>query len=176
MSLDGYHDFGSSLDTQEDAPPSTIPSASSSSSSSRSASGFEKRGVTLLLLQRLRDCALSRDQTKGVWTIGRMNSLIIGNHEILKPGCRYGDNIDVASTITYASQSSLIDMLQKDHRTTRHPVLGVTYDEVVREKSNVFLSFAYSGDFFESLILWSYFSRGTLVWIRRQLRFGSILL
>ncbi len=134
MSLDGYHDFGSSVDTQKDAPPSTIPSASSSSSSSRSASGFEKRGVTLLLLQRLRDCALSRDQTKGVWTIGRMNSLIIGNHEILKPGCRYGDNIDVASTITYASQSSLIDMLQKDHRTTRHPVLGVTYDEVVREK------------------------------------------
>jgi hypothetical protein len=39
--------------------------------------------------------------------------------------------------------------LQKDHRTTRHPVLGVTYDEVVRKKSNVFLSFAYSSDFFE---------------------------
>jgi len=75
----------------------------------------------------------------------------VGDHEILKPdSCRFRNDpgFDPPSTLTYDDRCSLIDLLQKHYLdTNRHPVLGLTYKEVVGAKANIFLSFAYMDNF-----------------------------
>ena len=46
---------------------------------------------------------------------------------------------------------SLIEVLKTHHKdaSTRHPTLGVCYDEVVGTQATKFCSFAYNGDFFQ---------------------------
>ena len=110
---------------------------------------FEKRGVTLRLLQIVRDLALLKKE-KSFWSIGALSAHLNGNHEILQAENRWG-NIDASRTLTYSAQSSLVDMLRKFHSKSAggipHPQLQVTYDEVVGEKANIFLSFAYSSNY-----------------------------
>ena len=60
----------------------------------------EKRGATLKLFQAYRKLTLSRNKDPSYWTIARVSALINGNHEILKPNCRFG-NVDPASTLTH---------------------------------------------------------------------------
>jgi tetratricopeptide (TPR) repeat protein len=55
------------------------------------------------------------------------------------------------SCVTYHAELSFIDLLKELHTTVPHPLLNVTYDQVVGEKSNIFISFAYGDDFFELL-------------------------
>ena len=81
----------------------------------------------------------------GAW--GRISSELLGTYEILTENCRWGD-IDVESTLTGPSQCSLIDLLQEMHPVSPHPLLNVTYDEVVGN-ANVFASFAYMTDYFD---------------------------
>jgi tetratricopeptide (TPR) repeat protein len=104
-----------------------------------SSSNFEKRGVSLRLLQSVRDFALSCNDSEEYWTIGRLSALIIGNHEILGVNNRWGVSSDqVDATLTYRTRSSLVEML-----------LGVSYFDAVAEKAIVFLSFAYSANYIE---------------------------
>jgi len=49
----------------------------------------------------------------GYWTVSKVTSLIIGNHEILQENNRWG-SVDILSTITGQSQCSLIDTLQRN--------------------------------------------------------------
>lgn len=115
-----------------------------------SRSKFEKRGVSLRLLQCVRDFALSYNNSEEYWTIGRLSALIIGNHEILKADNRWGVTSDqVDATITSSTRSSLIEMLKINYVDSPHPVLGVKYFDVVAEKANVFFSFAYSTNYIE---------------------------
>ena len=107
---------------------------------------FEKRGVTLSLLQAVRDLALSIKPNPDYWSIGRLSAALVGNHEILKPSNRWG-KINPEDTLTHADQCSLIEVLRKHHSVNPHPKLGMTYAEV--GKANVFISFAYSSDFME---------------------------
>ena len=55
------------------------------------------------------------------------------------------------STLTYSERCSLIEMLRRKHPDSgcKHPQLDVCYEEVVGNKANVFVSFAYSDNFFE---------------------------
>ena len=85
--------------------------------------------------------------SQGFWSIGRVSALINGNHEILDPASRWGA-MDPSSTLTYAAQCSLIDLLRRHHSTDPHPLLNVTYEQVVGQ-ATVFLSFAYQSDFVE---------------------------
>lgn len=112
---------------------------------------FEKRGVALRLFQTVRDLAIARDATEGVWTIGRVSALLVGNHEILKSTCRWGSDINTSETLTFSDQCSLIDSLWRHYRdnTDLHPKLGVAYEQVVGAHANIFVSFAYSSDFVE---------------------------
>jgi len=115
-----------------------------------SSSRFEKRGVSLRLLQSVRDFALLYNDSEEYWTIGRLSALIIGNHEILGVNNRWGVSSDqVDKTLTSCTRSSLIDMLRMNYIDSPHPLLGVSYVDVVAEKANVFLSFAYSANYVE---------------------------
>ena len=87
---------------------------------------FEKCGFTLQLFTIVRDLALARNSTEGFWSIGAISAFLNGNHEILKPGNRWGD-VDASSTLTFEGQCSLVDLLQQRHSEEPHPVLGVTY-------------------------------------------------
>ena len=89
---------------------------------------FEKRGVTLKLLQSVRDHALRVDLSDS-WTVGKVSAFIVGNHEILKENCRWG-RVDVEATLTFRSRGSLINLLKKDYptRDRPHPLLGVSYE------------------------------------------------
>ena len=109
---------------------------------------MEKRGFTLRFMTIVRDLALQRNSTKSFWSIGAISAFLNGNHEILKPGNRWGD-VDASSTLTFDGQCSLVDFLQQKHSGEPHPVLGVTYEQVVGAKATVFLSFAYTSDFIE---------------------------
>ena len=42
--------------------------------------GFEKRGVSLDLMEAVCAFALSLNAEPGYWTIGRLGALIVGNH------------------------------------------------------------------------------------------------
>jgi len=77
-----------------------------------------------------------------------VSALLNGNHEILKEGNRWGTNIDPTTTLTYADQCSLIEVLRIHHETVPHPLLGVTYSECVG-MATIFLSFAYQSDHME---------------------------
>ena len=86
---------------------------------------------------------------QGFWSIGRVSALINGNHEILDPLSRWGA-VDPSSTLTYAAQCSLIDLLRRQHSTDPHPSLNVTYEQAV-SRATVFLSVAYESNYFELL-------------------------
>ena len=116
----------------------------------------EIRGVKLIVFQAVRDYALTLNPDKNYWSIERVLALIVGNHEILKTGCRFGADTDPETTLTFISKDwggpcSLIDMLQRKYfdSSHRHPVLNTSYEEAVGVDANVFLSFAYSDNFFE---------------------------
>ena len=113
----------------------------------------DTRGVKLIVFQAVRDYALALNPDKNYWSIERVLVLIVGNHEILKTGCRFGDDTDPETTLTFTRGkcSSLVDMLQRDHfdSSHRHPVLNTSYEEAVGANANVFLSFAYGDNFFE---------------------------
>lgn len=112
---------------------------------------FEKRGVRLVLLQQVRDYALSLKDYAEYWTISRIMANIVGNHEILVPGNRFEPDAVAENTLTYDTRLSMIDMLKVNHSGDRsaHPKLGVTYETAVSEKANIFLSFAYASNFIE---------------------------
>ena len=122
---------------------------SSTSFSSSSPAVFEKRGVKLLLIQKLRDLALGKNPNANFWSIGAVSAHINGNHEILSAGNRWG-NIDCTETLTYGDQCSLIELLRRKHSDGNpHPVLDLTYQQVVGDCATIFLSFAYSSNFIE---------------------------
>ena len=110
---------------------------------------FEKRGCSIALFRAVRDLAVERCGEEGYWSIGRLSALLVGNHEILKEGNRWGA-VDVGATLTHAAQSSLIDLLLAEHRSALHPhpQLDVCYEGSV-SRANVFVSFAYAVDFVE---------------------------
>ena len=102
---------------------------------------FEKRGVTVELLVAIRDEALKRNTSTNYWSIGAISAYVNGNHEILNnSSCRWG-HVDPSSTLTFEGKCSLVEWLRREHSTVPHPVLGVTYPQVVGP-ANVFLSFA----------------------------------
>ena len=72
---------------------------------------FEKRGVSIALFRAVAALALERDATPGAWSIGAVSARLVGNHEVLKPDCRWG-SVDLGATLTHAARSSLIDVLQ----------------------------------------------------------------
>ena len=109
---------------------------------------FEMRGVKLKLLRAIANLA---QQIGGEWTVGRISNVLLGAHEILKAGHRWGADVDKADTLTFVDQMSLIDVLKTHYKdaSSPHPTLGVCYDDVVGEQATKFCSFAYNGDFFE---------------------------
>lgn len=62
---------------------------------------------------------------------------------------RWNEIIDPASTLTFTSKCSLIDVLELYHHASPHPDLGVTYNQVVGDHADIFISFAYATDFIE---------------------------
>lgn len=85
-----------------------------------------------------------------VWSVARMIAVVIGHYEILDPASRWGV-VDRASTLTFAAQCSLIDLLRREHSADPHPLLGVTYNQAVGQ-ATVFLSVAYeTSNYFEML-------------------------
>lgn len=61
---------------------------------SSSSSRFEKRGVSLRLLQCVHNLALSYNTSEEYWTIGRLSAIIIGNHdEIVGANNRWGPTL-----------------------------------------------------------------------------------
>jgi tetratricopeptide (TPR) repeat protein len=117
---------------------------------SSNTSEVERRGVTLKLFQSFRRVALSINRDAKYWTIARVSAMINGNHEILKPNCRFGV-VDPVSTLTFADRCSLIDVLLTKHfdSTSKHPLLDVSYKEVVGEKATLFVSFAYADNYID---------------------------
>ena len=111
-------------------------------------SDFELRGVTIALFRSIVKEALERNSDKSYWNMGRISAELIGNHEILKPDCRFGI-VDKDATLTFAADSSLIEMLKTAHHTTPHTKLGVTYRQAVGTKANIFVSFAYGDNFID---------------------------
>jgi hypothetical protein len=113
--------------------------------------GFEKRGVTLLLFQRVQAVALEMNPDPNYWDIGRIAAYVIGNHEIVEPNCRYNPLPDPEKTLTYSQRSSLVDLLQSSHHSSNYPheQLRVFYGEVVGHKADIFISFAYNSNFIE---------------------------
>ena len=92
-----------------------------------SMNNFEKRGVTIKLIRVVRDFAKIKFIDEELCSIGRVCSLVVGNHEILRAPCRWGDNIDPNSTLTYSDRCSLIDLLERKYPNAgcKHPQLGV---------------------------------------------------
>ena len=86
---------------------------------------LEKRGVSLALMEAVKAFALSLNAEPNYWSIGRLGALIVGNHEILKAGNRWGvaegDEGEAArmATLTYGENCSLIDVLERHHRRPR---------------------------------------------------------
>ena len=112
--------------------------------------GFERRGVSLALMEAVCTFALGINDERGYWTIERLGALIVGNHEILKAGNRWGVDDEAArlATLTYGERCSLIDVLERHHREIPHPILGLTYNQSVSKgKADVFMSFAYAADY-----------------------------
>ena len=125
---------------------------------------FEKRGVTFALFQALRDYALMINPDRTYWTIARVSAVLIGNHEILKPGHRFAADVsDPSTTLTFSKRMSLINLLQSDYNddTTKHPFLNVCYREVVGAKATIYVSFAYGDNFIELVEALDVFRRPT---------------
>ena len=78
-----------------------------------------------------------------------MIAVVNGHYEMLDPLSRWGA-ADPSSTLTYAAQCSLIDLLRRQHSTDPHPLLDVTYEQAV-SRATVFLSVAYESNYFELL-------------------------
>ena len=110
---------------------------------------FEMRGVKVKLLRAIADHVAQK--IGGEWTIGRISNVLIGTHEILKEGHRWGADVVPANSLTFEDKMSLIDVLKTHHKdaSNLHPTLGVCYDDVVGERATKFCSFAYNGDFFD---------------------------
>ena len=111
-------------------------------------SDFELRGVTIALFRAIVKEALKRNPDKSYWNMGRVSAEMIGNHEILKPDCRFGF-VDKDATLTFAADSSLIEMLRTAHHEIPHGKLGLTYNQAVGTKANIFVSFAYGDNFID---------------------------
>ena len=79
----------------------TIPKTLASSTET-TRSDFELRGVTIDLFRAIVKEALQRNPDKSYWNMGRISAEVIGNHEILKPDCRFGF-IDKEATLTFAA-------------------------------------------------------------------------
>ena len=109
---------------------------------------FELRGVTIALFRAIVKEALERNSDRNYWNMGRVSAELIGNHEILKPDCRFGI-VDKDATLTFAADSSLIEMLKAAYRDIPHAKLGVTYDQAVGTMANMFVSFAYGDNFID---------------------------
>jgi len=109
---------------------------------------FETRGVSIELFRAMKKEALKRNPDEVYWTMGRVSAEIVGNHEILNEGCRWG-KVDVNKTLTNKLRSSLINTLLECNKTSLHDTLGLSYDGVVGERATVFISFAYSDNFIE---------------------------
>ena len=83
--------------------------------------GLEKRGVSLALLEAVSAFTLGQNAEPGHWTIGRLGALVVGNHEILKAGNRWGvaecDEGEATrlATLTFRENCSLIDVLERYH-------------------------------------------------------------
>ena len=114
---------------------------------------FELRGVTIALFRAIVKEALKRNPDKSYWNMGRVSAELIGNHEILKPDCRFGV-VDKDATLTFAADSSLIEMLRTTHHEIPHAKLGVTYNQGVGTKANIFVSFAYGDNFIDRRGSW----------------------
>ena len=111
-------------------------------------SDFELRGITIALFRAIVKEALERNPDKTYWNMGRVSAELIGNHEILKPDCRFGF-VDKDATLTYAADSSLIEMLKTAYHEIPHVKLGVTYHQAVGTRANMFVSFAYGDNFID---------------------------
>jgi len=106
----------------------------------------------------------------GYWTGSRVASLVVGNHEILltdekdakedaelllgkssESVYRWGKHVDPTSTLTFAGQSSLIEMIRRGHFEAHDAPLGgnLRYGDIVGAKADIFVSFAYQNDFIE---------------------------
>ena len=110
---------------------------------------FEKRGISIILLRAIRDLALVKNNNKDFWSIGAISAYMVGNHEVLKPDSRWKD-VNVLNCLTYNDKLSLINMLETHYNSERtHPLLNVTYNQVVNKKANVFVSFAYATNYIE---------------------------
>ena len=114
---------------------------------------FELRGVTIALFRAIVQEALERNPDKTYWNMGRVSAEMIGNHEILKPDCRFGF-VDKDKTLTFAADSSLIEMLRTAHHEIPHAKLRVTYRQAVGTKANIFVSFAYGDNFIDRRGSW----------------------
>lgn len=111
---------------------------------------FEQRAVNYRLLKAVSRYALTINPGPAYWTMARVSALLIGNHEILKDGNRWTAEIsDPSTTLTHDTKTSLIDMLRLKHSSEQHPILGVTYSQVIGKRADFFLSFAYSDNFIE---------------------------
>jgi hypothetical protein len=104
----------------------------------------------LKLFQSFCRVALSINRDAKYWTIARVSAMINGNHEILRPNCRFSI-VNPMSTLTFADRCSLIDVLLTKHfdSTSKHPSLDMSYKEVVGEKANLFVSFAYADNYID---------------------------
>ena len=111
---------------------------------------FEMRGIRLRVLRAICELAASKG---GEWSVARISNCLLGSHEILKEGHRWGDVVP-EDTLNFAAdpadRMSLIDMLKTHHKdaSNPHPTLGICYDEVVGDQATIFVSFTYNTDFF----------------------------
>lgn len=112
---------------------------------------FEMRGVSIALFIAIRDNLLKVNSDESFWTVGRVNATYLGNHEILRENNRWRQEglPDLEAIITYSEKCSLIELLKRKYFNSKHETLGVSYQEVVSEQANVFVSFAYSNNFIE---------------------------
>ena len=101
------------------------------------------RGVKIDVLRALKQEAIRRNDWNIHWSIARVNAEVIGSFEVLLPDCRFGP-IDPASTLTFATRSSLLEAMKEDPL-----LLGLAYDDVVSEKANIFVCCAYGDNFIE---------------------------
>jgi hypothetical protein len=128
--------------------------------SNNNSNKFDFRGINFKLLQNIGDYVKKKDPP-GVFSVGRINHVFLGSHETIKTGKKEDGTLknrwigDISykpeSCVTYDAQSSLIDLLKNTYKDEQHPDLKVTYDEVVGEKANIFVSFTYQDDYFELL-------------------------
>lgn len=115
---------------------------------------FEYRGITLGLLEGLKRAALAIDPNNP-WSVARISNLLIGTHELLKERSESrwrGDQCypsSINETLTGEEQCSIIELLRRRYYSTKHERLGVSYVDVVGKEANIFVSFAYSMDFFD---------------------------